>query len=153
MKISQIDSRLLTPEEELEIYGTRRVEIGRCFIAEDGHAYMQCEDMVLHVKDGIINSLHSGFLNSRIGSKELMDLDPTEFKDLINSQVKLLGLDKFMQTPSSKKVFVIQSRNRGPLAVTSDESKVEDLVEKQSKEEIGGRLWPSVYSKEFEIID
>lgn len=153
MKITQIDSRLLTPEEELEIYGTRRVEIGRCFIADDGHAYMQCEDMVLHVNEGIINSLHVGFLNNIGELKKIKDLDPTEFKDLINSQVKLLGLDKFMQTPSSKKVFVIQSRNRGPIAVTSDASKVEDLVEKQSKEEIGGRLWPSVYSKEFDIID
>ena len=54
--------RILTKEEENLLYGDRKIEINLTFKSDD-HYYLQRENDVLHINDGIINNLHVGHLN------------------------------------------------------------------------------------------
>ena len=73
-------SRELTDDEYYLMYGDRKIKINECFV--DGvHYYIQRENDVLHCRDGIINSLHVGFLNNeklKKISKKAFDLKMKE---------------------------------------------------------------------------
>jgi hypothetical protein len=59
----------LTPlsfEKENMLYGTRKIEVGKCFKTQNGNFYRQYKNHVLHVnvKYGhMVNNLAEGYLN------------------------------------------------------------------------------------------
>lgn len=63
----------LTSQEEDELYGKRKNDIGLCFKLQS-HYYKQCKDHILHVNGNIINTLHVGTLNAKLDNGlELID--------------------------------------------------------------------------------
>lgn len=92
MRKIKITARNLTNEEEAKYYGPREIEVGKCFISEDGkHRYMQRENDVLHVKSGIINSLSEGHLNKG----EFREISREEFVLTVKEQIYNMELDNF----------------------------------------------------------
>lgn len=81
----------LTPEEENDFYGNRKIPVGTCF-RENDHYYLQQEHSVLHVNlDSLINSLHVGFLSD----KKYREVPYEDFRKAITSVIYDLELDAF----------------------------------------------------------
>ena len=89
----------LTPissKKEKILYGTRRIEIGKCFKKENGNFYRQYKNYVLHinVKYGyMVNSLAEGYLNKM--TFEYVEITEIEFNQKVKEVIYALELDTF----------------------------------------------------------
>jgi hypothetical protein len=90
-KIKIVEIKSLTAKEELIRYGHRKIEIGKCF-ESDGHMYMQRNNDVLHVNEGIINTLHEGFLNQQ---SDLIEIEISKFNTNIKKEIYNMELNYF----------------------------------------------------------
>lgn len=95
----------LTPlsfEKDNMLYGTRKIEVGKCFKTQDGKFYRQYKNHVLHVnvKYGhLVNSLAEGYLNKR--TDEYVEITEFEFNQKVKEVIYALELDTFWKLPKN----------------------------------------------------
>jgi hypothetical protein len=90
----------LSSEKENMLYGTRKIEIGKCFKTQDGKFYRQYRNHVLqvNVKYGhLVNSLAEGYLNKR--TDEYVEITENEFNNKVKEVIYTLELDTFWKQP------------------------------------------------------
>lgn len=83
--------KALTREEEEALYGKRKIEIGKCF-ARNEHMYMQRKYDVLHITNGVINTLPQGFLNDK---SDLTEIENVKFIFGIKKEIYEMEIDNF----------------------------------------------------------
>lgn len=91
----KITVRSLTDSELDNLYGNRKVPVGKCFKGTDGHLYKQMEDEVLHLnivseKSYVVNTLHAGFLNDD-SIRRFVEIDPKVFSDRLSEIILKLS--------------------------------------------------------------
>ena len=89
-----IEIREFSNEDYQNLYGDRRIEVGKCFKDKNNKYYQQRKDHVLHINIDarLVNILHAGFLNADIVFKEI---ELKEFENIAKKLIYELELDKF----------------------------------------------------------
>jgi hypothetical protein len=101
MENKRIIGKSIYREEENLIYGSRKVEIGLCFKAEDNHYYMQRKNDVIHINptSSIINDLHPGYLNNSL--RNLEPVSNEEFESKMKETIYNLDICKYWESIES----------------------------------------------------
>lgn len=91
----KITVRSLTDSELDNLYGNRKIAVGKCFKGSEGHLYKQMEDDVLHLnimteKSYLVNTLHAGFLND-VSVRQFEEIDPKIFNDKLSEIILKLS--------------------------------------------------------------
>ncbi len=91
-KIEVKNVRSLTDEELSELYGKRKIEIGKTFKLDE-HFYMQRENDVLHLFKEIVNTNYVSSLNNR---ENLIEITHEEFRLELNRIIYNLNITELL---------------------------------------------------------
>lgn len=91
----KIIARKVSDSELDEMYGDRKIAVGKCFRSNLNHIYKQLKDGVLHLntesdKVYLANILHVGFLNDSTIHK-FEEIDPKIFNDKLSEVILKLS--------------------------------------------------------------
>jgi hypothetical protein len=95
-KIEVRNVRSLTEEELSELYGERKIEIGKTFKLDEyknNHFYMQRENDVLHIFNEIVNTSYVSSLNNR---ENLIEVTHEEFRLELNRIIYNLNITELL---------------------------------------------------------